>query len=106
MRSPLGVALGLAVIAGFLGCGSRGGLHQRLTGTCSGACAHYIECKPGHPEADRATCEQECPGVFSDQDSLMAFESLQCRDAVEFVDGTRPRQAITQSSFDRAPPSR
>ena len=68
----------------------------RLTGTCSGACSHYVECKPGDTKADRIRCESECPGVFSDRDSLMAFESLSCANAVEFVDGTQPR-AATQS---------
>ena len=68
----------------------------RLTGTCTGACAHYVECKPGHSDADRTRCELECPGVFSDRDSLMAFESLSCKNAVEFVDGTTPK-AATQS---------
>lgn len=65
----------------------------RLTGTCSGACDHYISCKPGHSDADRTRCESECPGVFSDRDSLMAFESLSCQNAVEYVDGTTPRAA-------------
>jgi hypothetical protein len=68
----------------------------RLTGTCAGACDHYVECKPGHSSADRQRCEAECPQVFSDRDSLMAFESLTCRNAVEYVDGTQPRSA-TQS---------
>lgn len=78
----------------FAGCIVRhimGGPH--LTGTCGGACAHYIECKPGHPEADRVRCNQECPGVFADRDSLMMYESLSCKDAVEYVDGTTPQAA-------------
>lgn len=68
----------------------------RLTGTCDGACAHYIECKPGHPERERVRCQQECPGVFADPDSLMMYESLSCQDAVEYVDGTSPRAATSQ----------
>jgi len=68
----------------------------RLTGTCTGACSHYVECKPGHLDSDRTRCEAECPGVFSDRDSLMAYESLSCKNAVEYVDGTQPR-AATQS---------
>ncbi len=60
----------------------------RLTGTCDGACDHYTQCKPGHPTADAMRCRSECPTVFSDRDSLMMFESLSCRDAVEYVDGT------------------
>ena len=66
-----------------------------LTGTCAGACAHYIECKPGHTETDRTRCETECPQVFSDRDSLMAYESLTCKNAVEYVDGTQPKSANT-----------
>ena len=71
-----------------------GGPH--LTGTCGGACAHYIECKPGHPEKDRVRCNQECPGVFADRDSLMMYESLSCKDAVEYVDGSPARAATSQ----------
>jgi len=67
----------------------------RLTGTCAGACAHYMECKPGAGPSDRTRCESECPEVFSDRDSLMAYESLSCTNAVEYVDGTQPKAANT-----------
>lgn len=65
----------------------------RLTGTCQGACSHYVECKPGAQSEDRTRCENECPQVFSDRDSLMAYESLSCANAVEYVDGTSTRAA-------------
>jgi hypothetical protein len=65
----------------------------QLTGTCSGACDHYIECKSGHLEVDRSKCQTECPNVFGDRDSLMAYESLQCKDAVEYVDGNKQRSS-------------
>ncbi|HEY4238893.1 MAG TPA: hypothetical protein VGM88_03725 [Kofleriaceae bacterium] len=81
----LGVSLSACIVHAITG--------PRLTGTCDGACAHYVACKPGHSEADGARCRAECPEVFSDSDSLMGFESLSCRDAVEFVDGTAPRTA-------------
>ena len=67
----------------------------RLTGTCKGACDHYVECKRGAHKEDRMRCETECPDVFSDRDSLMAYESLSCQNAVEYVDGTQPRSANT-----------
>lgn len=67
----------------------------RLTGTCQGACSHYVECKAGAGNADRKRCETECPDVFSDRDSLMAYESLSCKNAVEYVDGTQPQAART-----------
>ncbi len=65
----------------------------RLTGTCKGACDHYVECKRGASKQDRMRCEAECPDVFSDRDSLMAYESLSCQNAVEYVDGTQPKAA-------------
>ncbi len=81
----------------FASCIVRRLTGPRLTGTCDGACAHYIECKPGHADADRMRCNAECPQVFSDRDSLMAYESLSCKDALEYVDGTTPRAAATSS---------
>lgn len=65
----------------------------RLTGTCEGACDHYAECEAGHPRLSIERCRAECPSVFSDADSLMAFESLSCKDTVEFVDGEAPTAA-------------
>jgi hypothetical protein len=65
----------------------------RLTGTCAGACDHYVACKPGHAATDSARCRAECPQVFSDPDTIMAYESLSCRDAVEYVDGTASQTA-------------
>jgi hypothetical protein len=66
----------------------------RLTGTCDGACDHYIECKPGHPTEAKTRCRSECPEVFSDEDSLRGFESLSCKDTLEYVDGATPRAAL------------
>jgi hypothetical protein len=66
----------------------------RLTGTCEGACEHYIECKPGHPTEAQTRCRSECPEVFSDEDSLRGFESLSCKDTLEYVDGATPRAAL------------
>ncbi|HET9624181.1 MAG TPA: hypothetical protein VFP84_22565 [Kofleriaceae bacterium] len=85
------VALGGAISAAMNGCIVRRIAGPQLTGTCDGACAHYVECKPGHHDADRQRCLAECPDVFSDRDSLMGYESLQCQDAVEYVDGSKPR---------------
>ena len=85
-----GLLLGIAVAAAISACatgGNRGPSGNRLTGTCAGVCDHYIECKSGHPEADRSRCMQECPEVFKDDDSRIGYESLTCEDAVEYVDG-------------------
>ncbi len=97
-RSPAGVlrglVLGLALASLITGCVVRHLVGPRLTGTCEGACSHYTDCKRGATRADRDRCRAECPDVFSDRDSLMAYESLSCADAVEYVDGSQ-RQIAT-----------
>jgi hypothetical protein len=93
-RSLLGAAaLGLALAAVISGCIVKRFTGAQITGTCDGACAHYVQCKPGHSDADRRRCIAECPEVFSDRDSLMAYESLSCDDAVEYVDGSAAKTA-------------
>ncbi|HEY0195558.1 MAG TPA: hypothetical protein VGC42_30800 [Kofleriaceae bacterium] len=89
-----GWSLALAAMA-INGCVVRRLTGPRLTGTCDGACDHYVECKPGHRPVDRERCVRECPDAFSDRDLLMAYESLGCEDAVEYVDGTHARTAKT-----------
>jgi hypothetical protein len=88
-----GAIFGLLIGVSFAGCIVRNLVGPRLTGTCHGACAHYVDCKTGHSDHDVERCNSECPQVFADRDSLVAFESLSCRDAVEFVDGDRKRHA-------------
>ncbi len=87
MTAQRGLMLGMALALALAGCIVTRLRGPRLTGTCEGACAHYVECKPGHPEPDRVRCQTECPQVFTDKDSLMSYESLSCRDAVEYIDG-------------------
>ena len=89
-----GLVLGIAIAVTIASCVVNRLMSPRLTGTCDGACSHYVACKPSHAEADRKQCEVECPDVFSDRDSLMAFESLSCSDAVEYVDGRSPKAAF------------
>ncbi|MDX2087068.1 MAG: hypothetical protein SFX73_04415 [Kofleriaceae bacterium] len=91
MKSSIMRGLVLAVL--ITGCVVKRYQLPRLTGTCEGACAHYVACKSGHSEADAKRCNAECPDVFSDRDSIMAFESLSCRDAVEYIDGNASRTA-------------
>ena len=90
-----GVIVGLAIAAAIAGCVVTRLMGPNLTGTCDGACAHYVECKPGHSSADRTRCQTECPDVFGDRASLMAYESLSCSNAVDYVDGKRAKAAVT-----------
>lgn len=85
MRRPLVVLVTLVISA----CGLRTG--RRLTGTCQGACDHYLSCKHNDDAVARDRCLRECPEVFSDRESLKAFEALSCKDTVEFVEGSDRR---------------
>ena len=89
----LGLVMSAATMTFASSCIVKRFTGPRITGTCDGACAHYIECKPGHADKDRSRCVAECPDVFSDRDSLMAYESLECGDAVEYVDGSAAKTA-------------
>jgi hypothetical protein len=91
--SVRGVVLGTLVAAVLGSCIVRRFSEPKLTGTCDGACAHYVECKPGHSDVDGKRCRTECPDVFSDQDSLKEYEKMSCQDAVEYVDGVAPKSA-------------
>jgi hypothetical protein len=87
------IALSLALAVAMAGCIVKRLTTPRLTGTCDGACAHYVECKQGHSDDDRVRCTTECPDVFRDPDSLMGYESLSCKDAVEYIDGAPNKTA-------------
>jgi hypothetical protein len=89
-----GLVIGIVIAVSIASCVVNHLMGPRLTGTCDGACSHYVACKPSHAEADRKQCQVECPDVFSDKDSLMAFESLSCTNAVEFIDGWTPKAAF------------
>lgn len=96
-----GFALMLAVMFAASACGAmvRTFTGRRVTGTCAGACERYVECKAGSTVADETRCLAECPQVFSDSDSIGAFESLDCPDLVTYVDGN----AVTRA--DRGEPA-
>jgi hypothetical protein len=91
--TPRGVTASVVLAAALVGCIVQHVRGPELTGTCEGACTHYVQCKTGHSGIDRNRCVVECPGVFGDRDSLMAYESLTCEDAVEFIDGSNAKTA-------------
>ena len=85
----LGVLLGLGVASSC----RLDGVHQRrrLTGTCEGACDHYLACKRSDSAVMRTACVDECGEVLQDPESLRAFESLECQDTIEYVEGSSGR---------------
>lgn len=93
MRAVIGgLVAGLALAATLASCRMESAFrHRRLTGTCEGACDHYLACKRSRNADARAACVSECRDVFQDAESLRAFESLSCRDAVEYVEGPSGR---------------
>jgi hypothetical protein len=89
-----GAALAIALVASAACRPPRFLTGPRLSGTCEGACDHYFACKGDGPtEVAKTRCVADCHDVFSDEDSLRAYESLGCDDAVEYVDGARARAA-------------
>lgn len=91
-----GLVLGVAIAMMIASCVVHQLMGPRLTGTCEGACSHYISCKSGRLDGAMTRCKSECPDVFSDRDSLMAYESLACADAVEYIDGPSPKAATVK----------
>jgi hypothetical protein len=84
----------------------RGSTYRRVTGTCAGACDHYLRCKAerGHDvdALDKSACATECGEVFSGSEPLVAFERLSCEDAIAFVEGESGRGPGVMSTA--APP--
>jgi hypothetical protein len=84
----LGVALGLAAGSCKLESSYRS---PHLTGTCEGACDHYLGCKHNSDPSAKLACTRECAQVFQDEESLRGFESLECSDTIEYVEGDSGR---------------
>lgn len=102
MKALAAVIAGLALGVSLASCRLEGSWKQRrLTGTCEGACDHYLACKRNGEAAARTACVSECRDVFQDAESLRAFESLECRDAVEYVEGDTDRGPGTMYGSDR-----
>jgi len=71
----------------------------RVTGTCEGACGHYMACKRVDEPATREACLSECREIFSSSETLREFERLDCEDVIGFVEGQSgrgPGQASVQ----------
>jgi hypothetical protein len=92
------VWLGLALVLPVIALATTGCLRYTRTqtfapsGSCTGACDHYLDCKEANSEAARDTCLIECEQIFvykgePDRASLQDFEELDCDAAVAFVDG-------------------
>lgn len=91
--NKLAVIVGLVVgIAFATSCRLDGaGRRRQLTGTCEGACDHYLACKRAGDAVVRDACIVECRDTLQDVESLRAFESLECRDTIEYVEGDTGR---------------
>jgi hypothetical protein len=87
--AALGVVLGLAL--GACRIANPFATNRKLTGTCDGACDHYLDCKDAGGAAAKQACVEECRDVFHDAESIRAFESLDCRDTIEYVEGPSGR---------------
>ncbi|HLL22879.1 MAG TPA: hypothetical protein VK427_12150 [Kofleriaceae bacterium] len=101
-----GLVIGIFVALMIASCVARQVVTgPRLTGTCDGACAYYASCKTGGGADDKRRCTLECPDVFSDRDSLMAYESLSCPDAVEYIDGSDTHRTAAKPVMPASQPA-
>lgn len=90
-----GAATAIAIVAAAACHAPRFLTGPRLSGTCEGACDHYFDCRGGAPsDHARNSCVSDCRDVFADEESLRAFESLSCPDAVEYVEGARASASV------------
>jgi hypothetical protein len=77
------------------------------TGTCDGACRHYLACKDDRSPTSFNGCLADCRDIFIDQgepdrDSLRLFEGLECSAAVGFVEGESDGHSRTATSHPPA----
>lgn len=96
-------ALGLVVT----GC-YRQARTQRFasSGSCTGACDHYLDCKESDSVSEREQCLEECEQIFvykgePDRASLQDFEELDCKAAVAFVDGDAGQKSRADGRGER-----
>jgi hypothetical protein len=62
------------------------------TGTCPGACSHYVQCKGTRDHRTYDSCVQECREIYDDSpQALASYERLACEDAVAFIEGDSGR---------------
>lgn len=98
------IATALMAVA-LLSCVRYARLHRisGRSGTCDGACRHYVSCKDDDSPAAFQGCMADCREIYEfegeqDRESLTEFEDLECKDAVAFVDGTRDGRGRTVTS--------
>lgn len=93
------LAFGMASIAVGPSCGdgsgSQGGggagtsgTAGTTSGTCQGACAHYLGCKGVSDAASVQTCTTSCDAQGYAATDLADFERTDCATAIQFVEGT------------------
>ncbi len=115
LSTPLAIALAIALAAGA--CVKRQTLgSQQVTGTCEGACEHYVSCKKSDDPALLRRCVRECRSFYTDDsgaedaETLGLFERLDCEETVSFVEGepsvgaANPGDGDQQSPATRATP--
>jgi len=78
------------------------------SGTCDGACQHYLSCKDDERPESFRTCVADCRDIFvyqgePDRESLRTFESLECKDAVAYVEGDDDGRRPTATSRQQGP---
>jgi hypothetical protein len=68
--------------SGFGGQNGAGG-----SGTCDGACAHYLGCKNIDTPDNRTQCTDQCASLNLTPDQLANYEATDCQTAIAAIDG-------------------
>jgi len=91
--SWLVLVLALALTASCFRYGRSRRYSARTTGTCPGACSHYMSCKGGERDKQAyGSCVAECREIYEDSPHALAtYERLSCPDAVAFIEGDSGR---------------
>jgi hypothetical protein len=66
---------------------------SQVSGTCEGACQHYVSCKRSDDPRVLRECVRDCATIYTDDngvedsETLGLFERLDCEETISFVEG-------------------
>lgn len=103
--------VGFAIITSSFTVGcvkSQSVTRTRASGSCAGACSHYISCSGKDSKEVYAACFRECRFAYSDRGNedkrtLGHIESFDCAEIVSFVEGSSGRAPGAPVPKSRAP---
>ena len=93
----LAIALAIASVSGTSCVKRQTAGSSAISGSCEGACRHYVSCKRSNDPSLLRECVRDCASIYTDDtgaedaETLGLFERLDCEEAVSFVEGSTAR---------------